>query len=73
MVPNSPGNKKKKIVYQEDLLTPLSVGEKSSGARETAKSINKLQNETQQSLPDSAQFNTYKNVLENTIHDIPAA
>ena len=29
-------------------------------------SARRLQNETQQSMPDSAQFNTYKNVLENT-------
>ena len=29
-----------------------------------------LQNETAQSMPDSAAFNTYKNALENTVRDI---
>ena len=28
-----------------------------------------MQNETQQSMPDSAQFATYKNALDDTIHD----
>ena len=32
----------------------------------------RYQNETQGSMPDSAQFNSYRNVLENTINDIPA-
>ena len=32
-------------------------------------SARRLQNETQLSAPDSAQFNTYKNVLENTVRN----
>ena len=45
--------------------TPLSYHEENRKGRLQGSSVQRLQNETQQSLEESVQFNTYKNVLEN--------